>query len=214
MGPSCFGGYEIQGLWRLDPQRMNGREGQGDRESEGGKGGGWCNPLCSSVGPHFIDCGKVEGRAAHRHLPNGLIQRRLWGISWTCWFAKANKQFPVHTDNNMFVTLSPVSYGGNWSGCQKQRDKSRWGITVVVIRPWNREYYTRKHTIMIVVAAKALLRWDTGDCFWLLTKEKELKALVAFVRLKAFIFHRTLRETCLKSIRIHTEAVPTHCNSF
>lgn len=35
MGPSCFGGYKIQGLWRLDPQWMNGEE---KRETESMKG--------------------------------------------------------------------------------------------------------------------------------------------------------------------------------
>lgn len=160
------------------------REGEGDRESEGGKGGGWCNPLRSSIGPQVSDRGEVKkGRAADWHLPNCLIYRRLWGISSTCWFVKANKQFHVHKDNNMFVTLSPVSYGDNWSGCQKQRDKSLRGITVVVILLPEIESITYG-PIIIVVGAKALAldkaclltkgeeSLNAARSFWLLTKNR------------------------------------------
>lgn len=124
-----------------------------------------------------------KGRAADWHLPNCLIYRRLWGISSTCWFVKANKQFHVHKDNNMFVTLSPVSYGDNWSGCQKQRDKSLRGITVVVILLPEIESITYG-PIIIVVGAKALALDKTclltkgeeslnaARSFWLLTKNR------------------------------------------
>ncbi len=44
-----------------------GREGQGDRESEGGKveaDAPSLPALCFSIGPHLNGGGKVEGRAA------------------------------------------------------------------------------------------------------------------------------------------------------
>lgn len=140
MGPSCFGGYKIQGLWRLDPQWMKGEK---DRETERVKGGKVEGDAPSLLFYWSTGQWPWQGRswAADWHLPTCLIYQRLWGISSTCWFVKANKQFHVHTHNNMFVTLSPVSYGGNWSSCQKQRDKSLQGITVVVVLLWNRESY-------------------------------------------------------------------------
>lgn len=114
-----------------------------------------CYPLCPPIGPHVSSHREVEGRAADWHLPNCLICRKLWGISSTCWFVEANKQLHEHTDNNMFVTLSPVSYGGNWSGCQKQRDQSLLGIMVAVILLFEIESITNQ-PIITVVGAQAL----------------------------------------------------------
>lgn len=145
------------------------REGQGDGESER-----WrvMLLLCFVIGPQVSDCAKVEGSAADWHLPNCLIYQRLWGISSTCWFVKANKHFHVLTDNNMFVTLSPVSYGGNWSSCQIQRDESLQGITVVVILRSEIESITRG-PIIIVVSRRANMnfdkRWGIPHCGKIIT---------------------------------------------
>lgn len=117
-----YGGL-ILSEWR---ERRTGRQ----REWRGER---WRVMLPLSIGPQLSECGKVEGRASDWHLPNCLIHQRLWGRSSTWWFVKANKPVHVHTDNNMLITLSPVSYGGNWSSCWKQRDKGPQGVTVVVI---------------------------------------------------------------------------------
>lgn len=57
MGPSCFGGYKIRGLWRLDPQRMNGKK-DSEKESER-----W-RAMWSPIGPQGSGGEKVEGRPA------------------------------------------------------------------------------------------------------------------------------------------------------
>lgn len=66
MGPSCFGGYKIQGLWRLDPLWMKGEE---ESEEGGGRGGGR-RSLSSLRGGGQRWGVKVE---AARRLPNCLI---------------------------------------------------------------------------------------------------------------------------------------------
>lgn len=166
------------------------RREEGDREHEGGQGGGWCYPPCPPIGPQVSGHREVEGRAADWHPPNSLIYRKLWGISSTCWFVNANKQLHEHTDNNMFVTLSPVSYGGNWSGCQKQRDQSLLGITVAVVLLSEIESITYE-PIIIVVGAQALdldeaslltNRWGIPGCSeirLIVYQNQELKALFA-----------------------------------
>lgn len=65
----------------------------------------------------------------------------------------------------MFVTLSPVSYGGNWSSCQKQKDKNPEGVTVVVSEVESITF----GPISICVGAKALIL----DKACLLTKGEE-----------------------------------------
>lgn len=197
------------------------RREEGDSEHEGGQGGGWCYPLCPLIGPQVSGHREVEGRAADWHLPNCLIYRELWGISSTCWLVKANKQLHEHTDSNMFVTLSPVSYGGNWSGCQKQRDKSLLGITVAVILLTEIESITYE-PIIIVVGARFKWsvfidkRWGIPGCSeirLIVHQNQELKALFALVRTSLPAFHQTTPESDLKFSRRFLSTAVCGCRS-
>ena len=140
-----------------------GRGGQGGRESDGG-GERWRwrarLALCSLIGPRVSEWGQVEGRAADPHLPNCVIYQRLRGISSTWWFVTANKQFPEHTDNNMFVTLSPVSHGGNWSSCQKTKGQTPKGKDCFLLRT-GQSCMKRVYWLKV---RKASMHRDQFDC--------------------------------------------------
>lgn len=212
-----YGGL-ILSEWR---ERRTGRQ----RERRGER---WraMPPLRCAAGLQVSGCGEVEGRAADWHLPNCLIYQRLWGINSTCWFAKANKPFRVHTDNNMFVTLSPVSHGGNWSSCQKQRDKSLQGTAAVVILPPENESVTCG-PIIIVVSAKALIfdraslltkgeRFlNAGTSFWLLT-QTGIKSLACIREDECFCFSSQKKLKSVLKISAFTLrcTVPTRCRSI
>lgn len=97
MGPSCFGGCKICGLWRLDPLWMR---GDTDSEMEMMEGERWrvMLPLPALWLVHWSAAeAKLGGRAADGRLLNRLIHPRLRGISSTWCCLKTNQLFHLCT---------------------------------------------------------------------------------------------------------------------